>query len=119
MILPLRRVHRSAFVALAILLPALLASAWKVRRTPVQQDLPAELQPGWMPDPSLVLDPRARADELVYWTGAPLTGATLPDDAELIGTVRSGALELHAPTGKHAIVYGLAQNRLLPARVDE
>lgn len=119
MILPLRRVHRSAFVALAILLPALVASAWKVRRGPVEQDLAPELLPGWKPDSSGVLNPRARADELVFWTTAPLVGSTLPDDAELIGTVRSGALELQPPADKRAIVYSLAQKRLLPARVDE
>ena len=119
MILPLRRVHRSAFVALALFLPALLVSAWKVRRAPVRQDLSPELLPGWKPDSSGVLFPRARADELVYWTAAPLTGSTLPGEAELIGTVRSGALELQPPADKHAIVYSLAQGRLLPAKVDE
>jgi hypothetical protein len=120
LILPLRRAHRSAFVALAIVLPALLASAWKVRRAPIRQDLSPEYLPGWVPDSSGVLFPRARADELVYWTTAPLAGLTaLPQDAELVGTVRSGALDQEPPAGKHAIVYSLAQGRLLAARADE
>lgn len=113
MILPLRRVHRSTFVALAILLPALLASAWKVRRGPLAQDLAPELLPGWIADS--VPFPGPRADVLVYWTAVPPEGlTTLPADAELVGTVRSGALELSPPAGRHALAYSLAADELVP-----
>lgn len=107
MILPLRRVHRSAFLALALLLPALLASAWKVRRGTLAQALAPELLPVWSPDSEWPA--RAHGDELVYWTSAaPDDSSTLPADAELVGTVSSGAYGLQPPPGKRAITYSLA-----------
>ncbi len=112
MILPLRRAHRSAFVALAVFLPALLASAWRVRRAVPTQDLAPELLPGngW-----------EYADGLVYWTAAEVDGAVapglrddeLPADAEFVGTVRSGAGERPRPPGKRSLVYSLAHGRVV------
>lgn len=114
MILPLRRVHRSVFVALALFLPALLASAWKVRRETPEQELPPELLPGGIPE----LFPAE--DELVYWSHHDpsaartdaVTGAELPADAELIGTLRSGAHRLAPPEGKYVYRYSLAHGEL-------
>ena len=106
MILPLRRAHRSAFVALAILLPALLASAWKVRRGPVGQDLPAEYLPRTGVEGPIAF----HAYELVYWTRQP--SDELASDAELVGTVGSGALDLQPPAGMHVVVYSLAHDRV-------
>lgn len=107
MILPLRRVHRSAFVALAIFLPAVLASAWKTRRMPVLQQLPPELLPG------LESYGVAFSDVLVYWiptsSWCPIGGevSSVPADAELIGTIRSGATAIVPPAGKQYITYTL------------
>lgn len=118
MILQLRRVHRSAFVALAILLPALLASAWKVRRAPVHGELPAELLPGLQTpqEPYYVLGD----DELVYWIEDVDIESKweLPSGAELVGTVRSGALGLTPPQGRRAITYSLA-HRLVNANLKD
>lgn len=103
MIQPLRRVHRAAFLGLALFLPALGLGAWKVRREPLTQTLPPELVPGLAGD---------GADELVYWT-ATRRSEDLPGDAELIGTVRSGALEREPPPGRRVLVYDLAHARLV------
>lgn len=109
MILPLRRLHRSAFAALAVLLPALLASAWRVRRAPPEQPLGAELLPG-AARPEAPLD-----DQLVYWVDARPAGVpgVLPPEAVLAGTVRSGALALPVPAGQRAVVYSLVHARLV------
>lgn len=108
MILPLRRAHRSVFAALALLLPALLVSAWRVRPEPPTQELPPELLPASPTPPALL-----GTDELVYWTAATdQESGALPADAELIGTVRSGALNLVAPAGKRALRFSLPQRRI-------
>lgn len=118
MILRLRRVHRSAFVALAILLPALLASAWKVRRAPLVGELPTELLPGLQTPstPYYILGD----DELVYWieAGDVSSQMELPPAAELVGTVRSGALELSPPPGKRSVTYSLV-HRLVNANLKD
>jgi hypothetical protein len=109
---PLRRAHRSAFVALALGLPLLLAAAWSARRAPIRQELGPELLPTY-PDDSDP-DPHAWADELVYWTRTPVEGLTsLPADAELIGSARSGALGIERPAGTHGILYSLEHGRVL------
>jgi hypothetical protein len=100
-ILPLRRVHRSAFLALALFLPALLVSAWKVRRGAAVQELPPELLSA---QPGLPL----AADELVYWSRTPpARPGELPADAELVGTVRGGALGITPPPGTRVLRYSL------------
>lgn len=44
MIARLRRRHRRTWIALAVLLPAIVAAAWRVRRpSPVMERLPAAL----------------------------------------------------------------------------
>jgi hypothetical protein len=115
MIRPLRSAHRRAFLALAILLPLLLASAWRARRAPVQQALTPELLPGEpLPDGASV------ADQLVYWSSAPAgDGLPLPPDAQLVGSVRSGALALVPPPDVHVLVYDLSHGRLVPAQERE
>jgi hypothetical protein len=117
-ILPLRRVHRSAFVALAILLPALLASAWRVRREPVRVELPQDL----LPAPPTPISPYYvfGGEELVYWIpDADLGSKTeLSPDAELVGTVRSGALERKPPSGKRAVTYSLLHRLVNPTLKD-
>jgi hypothetical protein len=117
-ILPLRRAHRSAFVALAILLPALLASAWKARRGPLRIELPEDL----LPAPPTPVSPHYAfgGEELVYWIpDADLEDRTkLPPDAELIGTVRSGALGRTPPSGKRAVTYSLPHRLVSPTTKD-
>lgn len=111
MILPLRRVHRAVFVGLALLLPAMLASAWRARHAPSLRALPPELVPGPPPPAD-----SSGADELVYWSSAtPRDSDGLPADAALVGTVRSGALTLTPPPGQHVFVYSLAHARLVRA----
>lgn len=117
MILPLRRAHRSVFVALAVLLPVVLVKAWSVRRAPTVLAIDTELLPGaadhW-------------ADGLVYWTAthvegrrlAPSIGEVLPPDAELVGTLRSGAFERTPPVGKMSLVYSLAHGRVVSWEYD-
>ena len=118
MILPLRRVHRSAFAALTILLPALLASAWKVRRGAVHGQLPPELLPGLQTPTSdyFVLGD----DELVYWVEDVdrENWWELPEGAELVGTVRSGAQGRTPPAGKRAVTYSVA-HRLVNANLKD
>lgn len=117
MILPLRRAHRSAFVALAVLLPVLLASAWKVRRDPVLGELSDELLPAL---------PTARTpyghlggEELVYWVPEGIEDWTeLPEDAELVGTVRAGAQERTPPPGKQIMLYSLPHRLVGPTLKD-
>lgn len=107
MILPLRRVHRSVFVGLAILLPALLASAWKVRRAPILGELAEDLMPA---APTNV----SGTEELVYWVAnADLAQRLeLPGDATFVGTVRSGALALIPPVGMSVVTYSLPHGLL-------
>lgn len=103
MIRPLRSAHRGASLALALLLPALLLGAWRVRRAPATQALAPELLPG---------EPSSAGDELVYWSATPAASDELPADAELVGTVRSGALARRPPVGRQVLVYDLAHRRL-------
>ena len=45
MILPQRRVHRAAFVILAVLIPVVLCAAWRARQAPATMDaIPAALK---------------------------------------------------------------------------
>ena len=45
MILPQRRIHRVAFLALAILIPVVLVAAWRARQAPATMDtIPAALK---------------------------------------------------------------------------
>jgi len=107
---PLRRAHRGAFLGLALLLPALLVSAWKVRRAPPVQELPEELLPG-PPHPG-----PAGEDLLVYWAAAPHgDGEALPREAELVGSLRTGASRREPPPGKVALHYSLIEGRVVSA----
>ncbi len=118
MILPLRRVHRSAFVALAILLPVLLASAWRVRRGALVGQLSDDLAP-IRPTP-LAPYYLLGTDELVYWVpeGPLESRSELPVDAELVGTVHSGALERTPPAGRVALTYSLPHHLVNPTLKD-
>lgn len=108
MIRPLRRAHRWTFVALALVLPALLVSARMSRRTARTQSIDPELLPG---------SGNEYADGLVYWTAkGGDTGASegaLPPDAELVGTVRSGAWDREPPADKMRVVYSPAHTRVV------
>jgi len=125
MILPLRRLHRSVFAGLALLLPALLASAWRVRPEPLTEALPPELLPGPPEIPGgAAAEPTGAhpgEDLLVYWSPSPADADEgLPPEAELVGTRRSGALERTPPEGRHVLLYSLLEQRVvgLPREAD-
>jgi hypothetical protein len=107
-----RRVHRGAFAALAVLLPALVASAWRVRRAPPVQALAPELLPGAPGAP----EDAALADVLVYWSAQPArAGDPLPADAELAGALRALG-EVAAPADRpHAVHYSVAHGVVVSA----
>lgn len=110
MIRRLRGLHRGAFVLLAAGLPVLVVAALRARREEPRQELPAELRPG----PAGGLS--AGEDWLVYWVAAELAaGATLPEGAELAGSLRTGALEREPPPGKRALLYSLLGGRVVSA----
>lgn len=107
MIRPLRSVHRGAFLSLALLLPAVLLGAWRVRRPPPTRALAPELLSG---------EASSAGDELVYWsTTAAGSVGELPADAELVGTVRSGALARRPPDGRRVLVVDLAHGSVRTA----
>jgi hypothetical protein len=106
---PLRRVHRGAFAGLALLLPALLASAWRVRPRFPRAVLAPELFPG----PVERAGADALGDVLVYWSAGPSDGAGLPPDARFVGSLRSGALDEPPPPGARAIGFDLARGEVV------
>jgi hypothetical protein len=108
-----RRVHRAAFAALALLLPALLASAWRVRRPPPLEALAPELLPGVRAVPG---SEAALGDVLVYWSAAaPRPGDPLPADAELAGALRSLAGAAPPAERPHVVLYDLAHGAVVAA----
>lgn len=108
MIRPLRRAHRGAFALLALGLPALLAGALALRHERAVQELPDDLWPA-APAPE-----DAREDLLVYWVDASVpSGGPLPEDAELAGSLRTGARERAVPVGRVAVWYSLIEGRIL------
>lgn len=104
MIQPLRRAHRAIFMGLALSLPALLVAAHRARRPGPVQALRADELPGLVPAGDA-------GDELVYWSAAAAADR-LPPDAELVGSVRAGALLRAPPPGRHAYVLDLAHGTL-------
>jgi hypothetical protein len=103
---------------LTVLLPVLLAQAWRVRRAPVVGDLDERLLPA--PSTPQTPDYVLGVEQLVYWIPEVEGGnwRVLPEGAELVGTVRSGALERTPPTGKRAVAYSLPHQLVNPTLKD-
>lgn len=112
MIQPLRTAHRSAFVALALLLPTILIvglGARTTQKTVVQVAQPKNLAPtAWHnhtmrseygrdsnapQNAYVILSPEREMNEpdlLVYWATEPVKGNSLPSQAELLGSFAAG-----------------------------
>ena len=131
MIHPLRTAHRTAFVMLAILLPAILVAGLGARhrgsdlpmqgaQVPASLKLVSDSAGLWQKhairtkfysmaehpqNTYLVLQPAPDLNEpdlLVYWTANAPTGNLLPAKAQLVGTLATGKPLLLPPTAKAA-----------------
>lgn len=139
MIAPLRRRHRILFIALAAVLPALLAAAWLQKPTLPSSGLPVELlasadgaelasgDAGFADHRAqlrrfersieLTLETPLRApDVLAYLSQADSSGDGLPADAKLLGAVhpnRANVYALHASDSGELLLYSLGHQVLL------
>jgi len=118
MIQPLRTAHRRVFVALALILPAMLALGLRARPRVTTGAMGTQMANSvslvsssdnlWQrhairteyyrdtkrpPDLYLVLRTESAVNEpdlLVYWSSSPTSGNTLPADAQLVGQFANG-----------------------------
>ena len=120
MIQPLRRWHRFTFFALAVLVPALFSAGLIARRPLVNIEATSDRINLIMPNgTAMVADARELwgkavddPDLLVYWTENEPQMASLPANAQLLGSlesVRHGVLRV--PRDGYLTLYSLAYQK--------
>jgi hypothetical protein len=142
MIQPLRAVHRRAFVALAFVLPAVLAAGLGARRPRVPSDVRFGQVPGsahlvrksdalWQKhsiqtefysdrsgDIQVTLRPAQQLNEpdlLLYWSAEQPTGDSLPAGAQLLGSFVAGkafTLPLNSDRAGYLVLLSLPHQSL-------
>jgi hypothetical protein len=117
---PLRRAHRSIWLGLGVILPALLAGGLALRPPQAPEERPTDRITLRLPNGTeMVADSRElwgsavdAPDPLVYWSG---DSAGMPANSHLIGSLERGrhaALPL-PESGGYLVLYSLAHGEVV------
>ena len=117
MIQPLRRTHQWIMVGLALVLPPVFVAGLAVRQPlpPLSESLPGRRPPARNISEAIRSFQKALApDLLVYWARTVPSGAILPLDARLLGSLHGPqSLNFSEVSGGYLLAYSLADRQVV------
>ena len=117
MIQPLRRAHQWILTGLALVLPAIFVAGLAVRQPspPLSKSLPGRRPTAGNISETIRSFQKVLApDLLIYWARTVPSGATLPPDARLLGSLHGTQdLDLSKVSGGYLFAYSLPDRRVV------